>query len=367
MRTLFSLAVLLFLTTLPAAAQVESEVERLLEPVERVNYPYPGTAAELLTLGEEALPILVERLPRLSTAGVVVAAEVLGTERYRPAASALQAVLERGLTPIPDKHFRDRPNEIDVLRALGRVGGDAQVESVGRYLDDLSADRRFVIREALLALGEIGSQAAAAQVERRLGRSWPPWTTHVTVPDDPGTDTDGDGASDAVERLLGLDPQKADMDGDGIADGADPSPNATDGKAHGEEEEILRTIVESYLLSGDMYYDPKVVVVLADSAVEMRHPRGGVILTMDEEGFAAYQELLGNPWAVGLRVERGEVASRPFADVWRDKTVPARLAELEADERLYVLTKLRLEGILVVVRRTGEGWLVRTLDTWWMS
>lgn len=51
-------------------------------------------------------------------------------------------------------------------------------------------------------------------------------------------DKDGDGWTDLEERQLGLDPRKADTDGDGIPDGADVTPNYAPPASEAEDEEV---------------------------------------------------------------------------------------------------------------------------------
>jgi hypothetical protein len=66
-------------------------------------------------------------------------------------------------------------------------------------------------------------------------------------------DSDGDGWTDIEEKRLGLDPQKADTDGDSIPDGQDVCPNyAPSAKdANDEEVEIIQKVVfATYGLSG---------------------------------------------------------------------------------------------------------------------
>jgi hypothetical protein len=51
-------------------------------------------------------------------------------------------------------------------------------------------------------------------------------------------DQDGDGWTDLEEARLGLDPKKADTDGDGIADGTDPCPNFAPPKGDEADEDV---------------------------------------------------------------------------------------------------------------------------------
>src|SRR6185436_566904 len=67
----------------------------------------------------------------------------------------------------------------------------------------------------------------------------PPATTVAIAAID--QDSDGDGWTDIEERALGMRPDRADSDGDGIADGVDSTPlhKAAPGEADDEEAQII--------------------------------------------------------------------------------------------------------------------------------
>jgi len=69
-------------------------------------------------------------------------------------------------------------------------------------------------------------------------------------------DSDGDGWTDLEERALGMRPDRADSDGDGIADGVDSTPlyKAAPGEASDEEAQIIsRALFAAYGTSGSRY------------------------------------------------------------------------------------------------------------------
>lgn len=73
-----------------------------------------------------------------------------------------------------------------------------------------------------------------------------------------GCDSDGDGLSNAEEKKLGLDPNVADMDGDGLLDGEDPFPTVADTDAdylNDGEEVAAGTDPENPDTDGDGYLD----------------------------------------------------------------------------------------------------------------
>ncbi len=113
-------------------------------------------------------------------------------------------------------------------------------------------------------------------------------------------DTDRDGWTDLEEQRLGLDPNKADTDGDGLADGMDPCPNYAPPKAAATNEDaqiLQKAVFATFGLSGARHLlivqtnSPKVqilgyagpIIFQQDSVSDWwaRHGAGGIFVSWD--------------------------------------------------------------------------------------
>lgn len=135
-------------------------------------------------------------------------------------------------------------------------------------------------------------------------------------------DTDADGLTDLAEARMGLDPRRADTDGDGRADGADPAPlTAPTGAASPARRSLARAILQQ--LTG---HDAGAVVVSRREPVQ------------DEDDLGAILESLGEP-------PPPPPVPSSFILVSDD---PALFADLDLPFRLMVYTPEQ-------VRRLSEG------------
>jgi putative pyrroloquinoline-quinone binding quinoprotein len=162
----------------PPEAQLRSVAEELSAMLGRAkgasDYDYVFTlAAELRTLGAEALPLLVRQIPDLDTRRLVAVARVLAWARHAPAAAALAARLDEPLAyPDPEEELQNDSPQTALVEAVARVGGPAEVPALARVLADASR-AGDVRRAALLALASIGTPAAVRAMEKTLATRAP--------------------------------------------------------------------------------------------------------------------------------------------------------------------------------------------------
>jgi hypothetical protein len=107
-------------------------------------------------------------------------------------------------------------------------------------------------------------------------------------------DTDKDGWTDIEEQRLGLDPNKPDTDGDGLADGMDPCPNFAPpkGAETNENAQILqRAVFATFGLSGSRY-----LLIAGPSAERIPDPTSEKIQVWGYLGPIIYREDTGGSW-----------------------------------------------------------------------
>ncbi len=176
----------------PAASlSVDAEVSRILldsrgdaEPLARGPW-IDRRLQELAPLGAAAWPAIVRLLPRLGPTSLVAAADALAAGGDRAAAPALARRLTAPLEEPPASPGLEGWNpQLALLRALARLGGDAEVPAIDAVID--SRERRPVVRrEALAALAAMRSPAADRVVRTFLARPLParrPWNPPAPPP-----------------------------------------------------------------------------------------------------------------------------------------------------------------------------------------
>lgn len=168
-------------------------------------------------------------------------------------------------------------------------------------------------------------------------------------------DDDKDGLTNIMERRLGTDPAKADMDGDGDLDGVDPMPNAADAPKT-DAEQILAAVMEARYHFNERNW-PAVLSAEADGKpFEMVGWRGPVI------------------WAIGGRSWEGEleqcyeqgVGFISFHEVSKDKSLPWADRCIKWDgTKTYARVEIAtyyggLNGTTYggVVKKFGDKWVV---------
>jgi len=107
-------------------------------------------------------------------------------------------------------------------------------------------------------------------------------------------DTDQDGWTDLEEQRLGLDPNKPDTDGDGLADGMDPCPNFAPPKGveTNENARILqKAIFATFGLSGSRY-----LLIAGPGAERIPDPTSEKIQVWGYLGPIIYREDTGGSW-----------------------------------------------------------------------
>jgi hypothetical protein len=134
-----------------------------------------AAVTDLKTLGPRALPIVAELVPRLNPAALLAAARVLGDGGYAEAAPPLAARLADPPPP-PRTDYDTWDPALDVLGALSRIGGDAEVKPIAGVLND-STRAGSTRRQALATLASIGTPSAVSVIETTLsqGPQAEPW------------------------------------------------------------------------------------------------------------------------------------------------------------------------------------------------
>jgi len=154
---------------------IASEVQRILNRIETGGgWEVRDGVQELLTLGPEALPLLLAAVPTAGCQVLTACADVLGQSGYREAAPLLAARLS---TPACPPEHRGPRASLAILAALATLGGDDQVAAVAQIVNDSHGDQQLRLK-ALTTLASIGSAEALAVIEQVLApppapsRSW---------------------------------------------------------------------------------------------------------------------------------------------------------------------------------------------------
>ena len=151
----------------PLAAQVRQILSR-----EHQSY-IRDAVSELTRLGPEALPAILEELPRLRGRQLDAAAIVLGRAEYKPAAHALSQHVRVPLNPV-------------ILRVLGWLGAAVEVAPLAELAND--PGRNGMLRlHAFALLASIGTPEAVAAIETIVGSPSREWRVSF-VPPEPPTD-----------------------------------------------------------------------------------------------------------------------------------------------------------------------------------
>lgn len=166
-------------------------------------------------------------------------------------------------------------------------------------------------------------------------------------------DSDGDTLTDLLERRLGLDPNSADGDGDGIADARDAAPNAQRRPAErrGEDELVLAALEGLWACRSA---EPGPLFVVGADALEWRGRGAGPTITLGTVD-SALQE-----WRM-LRVSANDREAPPLdeaapRDAPGERRVVVRHGPDDEDWR-------QREG--VVLRRLGERWVITRFEEWY--
>jgi hypothetical protein len=157
-----------------------------------------------------------------------------------------------------------------------KVASDGLLEFT--YIHDPKLTREYI--ERTQASGKTLPKPGDQRVEIRLA--------------DVLRDTDQDGWTDIEEQRLGLDPNKADTDGDGLADGMDPCPNyaPTNADASKENSIILqKAVFATFGLSGSRY-----LLIVGPSAERGVDPTTQKIQAWGYPGPIIYREDSGDSW-----------------------------------------------------------------------
>src|SRR5580693_2229510 len=163
-----------------AGRPVEEEVRRILldrrgddTPLDRGQW-IEDRLRELATLGPAAYPEIVRLLPQLGPTSLVAAADALADGGRRTAAPALARLLAGPLeAPQPWPGWEGWNPQFALLRALARLGSDAEVPAIASLLDARNRTGG-VRREALATLVALRSPAADRAVRQWLARSTDP-------------------------------------------------------------------------------------------------------------------------------------------------------------------------------------------------
>jgi len=180
-------------------------------------------------------------------------------------------------------------------------------------------------------------------------------------------DSDGDGLTDLVEQHLGLSPDNGDTDRDGLGDGVDRSPNGILIDPRTPEQDLELALLEQLSILGPLSPNGLVLVVGSDP-LAWRGRRGATI-TMDDE---VLQHYLGG---TDKRAEVPALAMSMLSQAELRDPKPQLSDEVERLKqpgdrivRLAVLYGgLSGQGFDIVMRRSGNRWLVRALVPTWMS
>ena len=134
-------------------------------------------AAELESLGAEALPIAVAALPHLDGEPLKAVAELAGKRDFRSAAAPLAAALDRvQKTALPatadreESARRHRSLEAALALVVAQLAGPTEVTTVARYA---SRESPAVCGAAMAALGRIGTEASIVALDRALAAARP--------------------------------------------------------------------------------------------------------------------------------------------------------------------------------------------------
>lgn len=206
------------------------------------------------------------------------------------------------------------------------------------------ADAGGVARHTLaLDRGDVGTiwfQAAevdgVAVLSDVVARTLVPWDT----------DSDGDGAVDAVEIRRGLDPSHPDTDGDGQPDGVDPLP-------------LVPNPVDAFVVDD---------VVVTSPGAEVRDPEfdpvGGRIVWQERDGAAVYvARVRGSDGAIVPADGRGAVVATDVAPMQVAKNGPEWVQTAAGAQALFLRS---VQGQWVIHRSVEQGgvWTTSPLPGW---
>lgn len=305
---------------------VAEEVERLLGRLEGRREPFVDrdTAGEVLALGPDALPILAARLPALAPHAALTVTRVLAEARYEPAAPRLAELL-RTFPPPPEDappEWHNAHPKVEILAALGRIGGPPEVPAMGAVLLDPGEDFR-VHERALTALAEIGSPVAVPWIDRfyaSRGQDGPP--EPPPEPTHPG----------------------------------EASPRG--GSTPWSEADRIRLAVVRHFAAFRKHHVEGPFCVVAHRPLPWSHGGAGRPLRTvgpGEEAESSRSCFTIRPEPATEEETREYLGLRP---------------ELGPDERLWVLhvrSRHFAEAHWVVLRPVAGRWLVRTMTPWWVT
>lgn len=176
-------------------------------------------------------------------------------------------------------------------------------------------------------------------------------------------DADADGLTDLVEARLGTNPNKADMDGDGLKDAVDPCPTAAP-RPLGDREKVIEACVEAHFFAYGYALPPANIQVEGVEPFEMY-------------GYAATLIWPAKGAAGGLSESYGagmnSIGIHPPMKDFREDTEGKELIEFsdggKSAETLISRYSggLNGEGMAVKLKKVGDEWFVTSIQGRYVS
>lgn len=170
-------------------------------------------------------------------------------------------------------------------------------------------------------------------------------------------DSDNDGLTNIVEERLGTDPNKADTDGDALADNVDPCPTAAP-RTLGDTEKIVAACVEAHFFSGGYEYTPANISVQGVEPFEMYGyggtliwPKEGAKSGLDRSYGAGMNSIGFSPFIDDFRADAKDYTKKPivrFSD--NGMTAETLISRYSGG--------LNGEGMNVKLKKIGDDWFV---------
>jgi len=317
-------------------------------------------------LGELATPASLSARKRIATdlrdKPLIAPSALLGVKWPHPG----WHMSDPALTPLADAQLEDGervaiiasdllgPSQLFLLRCAGAdrnrcarpkpfaawafryIAVEASLRPSGRNRLELRVEPRGPIRPSIMD-GTAPPKTPAT----------PPAETHEIILPDVERDSDGDGWTDIEERLLGLDPQRADSDDDGIDDGRDRSPLYAAPASDVQDEEVA--ILQEAIFAVFGLSESRWALFVKDEKVRKIQARGisGPLLFNHP---LKYDPATGGPGGVFVS--------------WRMKQRTATEAVVEVSDWEGPLAA---GGQEIFLRRIDGEWIVVARQTTWIS